>query len=181
MVATMAGDDFTSTESTIPVGTTVGIVAGSEMAATMSAIVGHIHPRMTVVEMCVMIVGIDGEIPAGSTPQHRTQEIVGCHKQSVLPVIQDVAEVGTTIAEADTIQVSTCVQAKQIIHIDLISIVVLVGIEVELVCHLVGKIESLPASLFVTHGLCGYTGDENHHERSEIAFHIVLLSLFNVV
>lgn len=151
MAATVARDNLASTEAAIPVRTAVCIVAGSKMEAAMSAMIGHIHPRTVIEEMRVMVVGIDGKIPSRSAPHHRTQEIVGCQKQIVLPIVEDVAEVGAAIAEASAIQVDARVQAEQIIHIDFVGIIILIGIEIELVCHLVGEEQCSFASLLVTH------------------------------
>ena len=96
---------------------------------------------------------IDAEVPVACVPIERTVEVGGFNESTILPVEQDIAEVEVTTFPIDAVKVGLRVDIHQIVEVDLVGSLVLFLGQVELIRHLVGKEESLLASLFVTHGV----------------------------
>jgi hypothetical protein len=121
------------------------------MSAGMTTYIMVIHSRMRIEEMTSCIMAIDGKVPAGIPPNNGTQEIICSHEKAVLPIIKDITEIGATMTIAQTIDIAMRTQTEQIIEVDFISIIILVCIEIQLVCHLIRKIKGLVTCLLVTH------------------------------
>ena len=94
---------------------------------------------------------VDSEMPVTSDPVERTIEVGGIAESAKLPVEQDIAQVEITLAPVYAIQVIISIDAHQIVEVHLISCLVLIICQVQLVSHLVSQEESLLACLFVTH------------------------------
>lgn len=93
------------------------------------------------------------EIPCRAYPTDGAVEVIECHIKVVLPTVQNVAHVGVAILPVIPVNVVHGVDAEQIVQVNLISTVVLVGRKVELIGHLVGKEQSFLAGSFVTQGI----------------------------
>ena len=134
--------------------TSVIPAASAVHAPAVSTVVGHVEVGTTEVEIgAIGIAGIDAEVPVASLPIERTIEITCLEIGAILPVEQDIAEVEVTTFPIDAVKVGLRVDIHQIVEVDLVGSLVLFLGQVELIRHLVGKEESLLASLFVTHGV----------------------------
>ena len=105
----------------------------------------------------------------------RPEEVVGRHEEGVLPVIEDVAQVGVAIGEVVAVDIALVAHAEEIVEVDLVAVVVLLVVEIELVGHLVGEEACLLAGFFVVHGTqCGESA-EAQHEGGQDLFHIAYM------
>ena len=114
--------------------------------------------RAEIEERAIRIAGIDGEVPEAGIPIERTIEIGCCQISLILPVEQYVVEVSVAIFPIRAIQVVGRIDADEIIKVYLVSSLILVVGEVQLVSHLVGKEQSLLSCLVITH-----TFDSDRH------------------
>lgn len=132
----------------------------------VSAAVCGVEVRVSEVEVvAVRIACVDAEVPETAFPPYRAIEIGSCAECGVLPVEEDVPEVGVANGPASCIHVVVCVNAQEIVEVYLIYCLVLHLVEVEFVSHLVSKEQSLCAGLFVTHGICRC--NERAHESDD--------------
>lgn len=95
-----------------------------------------------------------------------------CAISGVLPINEDVAQVGITYGPVSRINVIASVYAHQVVEVYLIDRLILCLVEVQLIRHLIREEESLYASLFVTHGVS--RGKETAHQSDDcyyILFH----------
>ena len=98
---------------------------------------------------------VDGEMPVASVPVEWAIEVSGSQEGSVLPVEENVAQVGVALSPVCSIQVVVSVYPHEVIQVHFVCSLILVVGKIQLVCHLIGQKESLLASLLVTHGRCG--------------------------
>ena len=90
-------------------------------------------------------------MPGSAQPLQRMKEIIYGRENAELPVQQDVAQVCIPIGQIRTIDLVRCLHAEEIVKVDLVAVVILLIVQVQLIRHLVGKIKSLVACLFVWH------------------------------
>lgn len=122
---------------------------------TVTAVIADIEMWPSEIEVvAVWVAGIDAEMPKASVPIERPIEICGVDVRAILPVEKNITQVEITLCPIDTKEVVVVVDAHQIIEVDLVCCLVLVLGQVELVCHFVGKEQSLFTGLVVTHARC---------------------------
>ena len=152
-------------ESTVPNRTTIYVVASIVMCTAVSTIVGNPYRRAAVVEVATIVITIDREVPTACTPNDRTQEVVGCYKEIVLPVVKYAAKVAHTIAVVAAVKVGRRINPQEVIEVDLVCIVILLVVEIELIGHLVRQVKSLCLSTLETH--CADTHPGCHHHQGK--------------
>ena len=118
-------------------------------------------------EVAVGIVAIDGERPSTTVPKKRMEEVVGRSEDAVLPVEEDVTQVGIAVDEIVAVDIIGRLHTEQIVEVDLVAIFVLLVVEVELIRHLIGEEQSLLASLLVIHCMQRNNCEETHEECRE--------------
>jgi len=105
-------------------------------------------------EVAAAIIIIDREEPTRRTPNDWAQEIICSQQEFILPVVQDILQVGNAITHVFSIDVGFTLQTEQIVQVDLERIIVLLFVQVELIGHLVRQVVSLFASLLIIHSFC---------------------------
>ena len=96
--------------------------------------------------------GIDAEVPYTGIPIKRTVEI-RCRTEGIpLPIVEDNLHVKIALTPIIRVQVIHGVDIHEVVKVDFIGCLILLLGEIEFVSHLVGKEQSLFASLFVSHG-----------------------------
>ena len=68
-----------TSQTTIPMWTTIAIEAVVIVATTMSAIIGNPYRRTAVVEVTAIVIAVDGEVPTTCTPYNWTEEVISCN------------------------------------------------------------------------------------------------------
>jgi hypothetical protein len=120
----------------------------------MSSTIAGVEYRTTVVEVVtVRIAGVDAEVPEAVCPVEGAIEIGGGTESTQLPVEQDIAQVEVTTLPVGSVYVVITGDTHQVVEIDLISSLILLFCQVQLVSHLVREEKSLVASLLVAHCL----------------------------
>jgi hypothetical protein len=131
---------------------TIVVTTTSMNVPGMSATIGGIEVRTSEVEVVTVgIAGIDTEVPVACLPVEGTVEIAGCQEGIPLPVEQDIAQVEVTALPIGSEHVMTARHAHQIVEVDLVSGLILLIGQVELVGHLVGQEQGLVAGLLIAH------------------------------
>lgn len=126
------------------------MVGGGTMAYEgRGSVVGAVMPEtamptvpacgMAVEEVGAMIVLPEGEVPIVVTTPDGAIEIVCSTIEAVLPVEEDVTEICVTIIPIIVERIGSA-YVHQILEVNLIDLIVLLGGEVELIGHLVGEI-----------------------------------------
>ena len=138
----------------------------------MSATIGDIEMWASEVEVVtVRIAGIDAEVPVACLPVEGTVEIAGCQEGIPLPVEKDITQIEVATLPVDAKHVGATCHTHQIVEVDLItSLVLLVG-EVELIGHLIGQEQSLSAGLLETHGGGRDCDCQHRHQGHQHLFH----------
>ena len=75
------------------------------VVATVTSTIGNPYRRVAVIEEPAIVVCIDGEQPMSGTPYKRTQEVIGCEKQAVLPVVQNATQVVEPVVVIDALEI----------------------------------------------------------------------------
>lgn len=119
-----------------------------------AAVVGDVDVGTCVVVIAYAVVVVDGVVPACGVPAHGTVEVVECAEQVVLPVEEYAAEVDVAVLPVGACDVGGAVEAHEVVEVDLVGAVVLLGGEVELVGHFVGDEPCLLARVVVADGAC---------------------------
>ena len=86
-------------------GATMRVEASMMVMTAVSATIGNPYAGATIVEVVAAIVTVNREVPSSCTPAKRTEEVVGCRQQAVLPVVQDATQVVQTIVIVNAIEV----------------------------------------------------------------------------
>ena len=170
-----------TTHSTIPYRPTISVEAPMMVITAVSSTIGNINARIAVIEEPAIVVPIDGEEPMSSTPDNRTQEIIGSEEQTVLPVIQDATQVVDSVVIINTIEIGRRPDTEEVIEVDLIGIIILLAVEIELIGHLVGQVESLCLCTFETHCLGTHPGCHHDYERKDKLFHSRIVFAFIIL
>ena len=158
-------------KTSVPMRATVSIEAIVIVEAAVSATIGNPYAGTAIVVVATIVVTVDGEVPASSTPNDRTKEVVGCHQQAVLPVVQDAAEVVQAIAVVAAVEVGRRIDTQEVVEVDLVGVVILLVVEIELVGHLVRQVESLCLCTFKTHCVGAVEGCHHKHQGENKLFH----------
>ena len=132
------------------------IVATSAYAVPgMSTTIGHIEVRTPEVEIVTMrITAIDAEVPVTCFPIEWTIKIGGCDKGLPLPVEQYVAQIEVTTLPIGSKHIVTTRYTHQVVEVDLISCLVLLISQIQLISHLISEEQGLIASLLIAHCFC---------------------------
>ena len=81
-----------------------------------------------------------------------------------MPIPEDIAEVGVAIVPIDTIAIGLVGDGHEVVEVDLIDAVVLIGRQVELIGHLVGEEPCTVACFVITDSLGGECACQNNQE-----------------
>ena len=153
-----------ASQTTIPVMRSASTVeAGRIVETSVTATIAEIHVRTVVEETANGIVTVDGIVPCATVPEEGMQEVVCSSKQRVLPIQQDVTQVGIAIGQVVTVGIVCGLHTQQIIQVDLIAVFILLFVQIQLIGHLVREEQSLLASLVIAHG--GNRGECHEGER----------------
>ena len=129
--------------------------ASAVSSPTVSAIIIGIEVRTSKEEVVTMrIAGVDTEMPITAVPVKRTIEIGCVYIHTVLPIEKHISEIEITLPPIKAIEIIVCIDAEQVVEIDLIGGFILLIGEVEFVSHLIGQEQCLPACLLITHCIC---------------------------
>ena len=116
--------------------------------------IGHIEVRTSEVEVvAIWVTGIDAEVPVASVPVEGAIEIGGCDKGVPLPVEQDIAQIEVTTLPIGSEHIVASCHTHQVVEVDLISCLVLLISQIQLISHLISEEEGLVAGLLVAHCL----------------------------
>ena len=130
----------------------------------MCAAVGVVKHRASEVEIvAVRVAGVDSEPPIARFIIERTVEIIGCTVGTILPIVEDIAQVGVPSAPIYAVKVVVSVDAHEVVEIDFVSSLILIVGQIEFVSHLVGKEKGLLACLFVAHRTDSKCESEERH------------------
>ena len=151
---------------------TIVVAAISVDMPGMSATIADIECRRSEVEVItVRISGVDAEVPVACLPVEGTVEVAGCQEGIPLPVEKDITHIEVATLPIDTEYIGAAGHTHQIVEVDLItSLVLLVG-EVELIGHLIGQEQSLSAGLLETHGGGRDCDCQHRHQGHQHLFH----------
>ena len=131
------------------------VVATVVVMPRVTSVVCVIERWTTEVEECtVWIASEDTEVPVTAAPVERTIEVESVAISSVLPFCEDVAHIEVTVCPVNSVEVRLSVDAKKVVEVDLVSCLVLVVSEVELISHLISEEQSLFTSLLKAHSVC---------------------------
>ena len=123
----------------------------------MPAVASTVHGvkvRCTKIKVVtVWIAGVHTEVPIACVPIKRAIKIGGVAVHAILPIEQNVTQVQVAALPVEAVQVVVVVDAHQVVEVNLVSRLILVIGEVQLVSHLVRQEQGLPTRLIVTHGL----------------------------
>lgn len=88
------------------------------------------------------------------------------------------SEVGEPVTQIVLVKVALRVHTEEVIQIDLVCVVILLVIEIELIGHLVGEVESLLACSLVTHCRCADHCGQCCYQCQDVTFHSLFLLVF---
>lgn len=119
-----------------------------------AAVPSVIAAGTSVVVVTAMVVIPEGEVPCVVTTDDGTIEVLRGTVEAPLPIEEDVAEVSVAIVPVVVEGVGTA-HIHEVLKIDLIYQIVLLGSKVELVGHLVGEVVSVLLRFAEAHTECG--------------------------
>ena len=128
----------------------IGTVSGFAVCPTI-ATVTHVSHRALIIIMSGAVVIANGEVPATIEPFYRAQEIVDCGIEPVLRILENVVKVVVAVGPICAVGLRFIVDAKEIIEIGLINLLILPAVKAEFISHLVCEIKSLLACHAVRH------------------------------
>lgn len=126
-------------------GRTMSVEGGGSVMSTVvpkSTMPSAVDGRTAIVIVGAMVAIPKGEVPCVMTTNDGTIEIVGCTIEAVLPVEEDIAQIGVAIVPIVVVGIART-HIEEVLEIDLIDEIVLVGGEVKLISHLVSEIISV--------------------------------------
>ena len=115
----------------------IGAVASVVRAVSESSTIGDVDGGTSEVVVSYTIAVEDGVVPAVSSPAYGAHEVVDCCVEPVLPVEEYVAQVLVAILPVVSEGIGGIVHGQEIVEVYLISTVVLLSCQIQLVCHLV--------------------------------------------
>ena len=133
-------------------------------ALPVAAMVADVHAGPFIIVVAIAVVVADGVVPGGAYPAYWTVEVVQCDVEPVLPIPEDIAEVGVAIVPINTIAIGLVGDRHEVVEVDLIDAVVLIGRQVEFIGHLVGEEPCTVACFVITDSLSGECACQNNQE-----------------
>lgn len=118
---------------------------------------------MEVEVVAMRIASIDSEVPNTSVEVERAVEVSRIAEHTILPVEEHIAEVEITPTPVVAVQILVGVDTEQIIEVNLVSCLILVVGEVQLISHLISEEQSLFACLTVAHCASCHHKTKHHH------------------
>lgn len=118
---------------------------------------------MEVEVVAVRIASVYSEVPNACTEVERTIEVGCLAEHTVLPVEEHIAEVDVTPTPVVAVEFVIGVDTEQIVEVYLVSRLILVVGEVQLVSHLIGEEQRLFACLTVAHCAGCYCETKHHY------------------
>ncbi len=164
-----------ASETAVPYGSALGVETHSVLVVivAVSASVYVVHSRRVVIEMSVRVDAAYGQEPSGGVPHDGAEEVVGRREQGVLPIVQDVAQVGIAVLQIHARHIVCGTYVHQVVQIDFVRIVVLRVVQVQFVCHLVGKESCSVACFLIRHGTHVCQGEKQGDDESGYLFHVL--------
>jgi len=160
----------------VDVATTVIPSTSSYTMPCMSSTIAGVEYRTTIVEVVtVRIAGIDTEVPVAVCPVEGTIEIGGGTESTQLPVEQDIAQVEVTTLPVNAVYIIITGDTHQVVEVNLISSLILLFCQVQLVSHLVREEKSLVASLLVAHCLARCCECQHCYQGDHHLLHILII------
>ena len=151
-VPTVVHAEVLSVWGTVVVAMSMIVAMSAYMMPSMCATIGHIEVRTAEVEVVTMrITTIDAEVPVTSLPIEWTIEIGGCYKSIPLPFKQDITQIEVTTLPIGPEHIIASSYPHQVVEINLISCLVLLVSQIQLISHLISEEEGLVTSLLVAH------------------------------
>lgn len=115
----------------------IGAVSSVVRTVSESSTIGDVDGGTSEVVVSYAIAVEDGVVPAVSSPAYGAHEVVDCCVEPVLPVEEYVAQVLVAILPVVAEGIGGIVHGQEIVEVYLISTVVLLSCQIQLVCHLV--------------------------------------------
>ena len=115
----------------------IGAVSSVVRTVSESSTIGDVDGGTSEVVVSYTIAVEDGVVPAVSSPAYGAHEVVDCCVEPVLPVEEYVAQVLVAILPVVAEGIGGIVHGQEIVEVYLISTVVLLSCQIQLVCHLV--------------------------------------------
>ena len=115
----------------------IGAVSSVVRTVSESSTIGDVDGGTSEVVVSYAIAVEDGVVPAVSSPAYGAHEVVDCCVEPVLPVEEYVAQVLVAILPVVSEGIGGIVHGQEIVEVYLISTVVLLSCQIQLVCHLV--------------------------------------------
>ena len=115
----------------------IGAVSSVVRTVSESSTIGNVDGGASEVVVSYTIAVEDGVVPAVSSPAYGAHEVVDCCVEPVLPVEEYVAQVLVAILPVVSEGIGGIVHGQEIVEVYLISTVVLLSCQIQLVCHLV--------------------------------------------
>lgn len=154
-------------------GRTMSVEGGGSVMSTVvpkSTMPSAVDGRTAIVIVGAVVAIPKGEVPCVMTTNDGTIEIVGCTIEAVLPVEEDVAQVGVAIIPIVVVGIA-CTHIEEVLEIDLIDEIVLVGGEVKLISHLVSEIISVLLRFAEAHTKRREEARDGDEERKNVTLH----------
>ena len=167
-----------STEAPVPVRSSARVPSTGMVVVAMSASVAVVEGWPAVIVIVVVIVQVDGEEPSSASPVYGMIEIVRCREEAPLPVVQDSSQVCIPIGQEVAVEVIVRVEPHQIVEVDLVSILILFVVEIQLVGHLVGQVQSLLSGLFVSHSIDVQQSCKHRNKSENVTSHNLVVFWF---
>ena len=141
-----------------------GIVASA--VAPVASVVGDVDRGAVEVVIAIAVVVAYGVVPGGAHPLQRAVEVVYGGIEAVLPVAEDIAHIHIAVLPVVTVAIRRSVHAEEVLHVDLIGPVVLIGGQIQFVGHFVRE-EPCPDSGFVVSQCFGRDDAQHDHDGGE--------------
>lgn len=167
----------------VMVAMSTGIISVRMIMTRMSTMIVIIDARHIVIEKGEVVIDLmDTEQPAACYRIDRTEEVIEAHEGTILNLGHDVTEVIVTPIQILVIAIYGIVMAiNHTIHdridrlyevvVDLVAIFVLLGGELEFVCHTIAEETCLLANLIRRQGPCLHGSSHCHDQGKENFLH----------
>ena len=164
--------EVVSVRDTIAIPVSIVVAISAMNMPGVSAMIGGIEMwTPEVEEVTLRIAGIDTEVPVTCIPVERTVEITGCDIGIPLPVEQYIAQVEVATLPIGSENVSSSSDSHQVVEIDLISGLILLVGQIQLVCHLICQEQCLVTGLLIAHCTCCHRVGQHHQQCEKHLLH----------
>lgn len=161
-------------ESSVPRRPAVVVVTHVRvMNVVVASAIFHVYARGIVIKEPTVVTRVNGVVPQARAPDNGVEEVVCGHKHAILPIVQDVAQVGVPVGQARAIDIAGRVEAHQIVQVDFVGIIVLLVVKIQLIRHLVRQKTCVVAGFDVRHGLQRACVQEQYQKWEKHLFHIL--------